>query len=193
MEWFLRIWIPIAIAVTGLCALSFGTVQQLYRQTLNDPQVQIAEDAAFALESGAKPGALIASSTRINIATSLRAFTVVYDKDLRPLAWSGEYEKKAPMPPRGVFEQAKGPDGTGPGENRVTWQPDEDTRFAIVVVHVLNTDGYVLSGRNMREAEDRIWDMQAIIGIAWLLILAATLLATWNGARVAAGTTGVVW
>lgn len=189
----MRIWIPIAIAVTGLCAVSFGTVQQLYRQTLNDPQVQIAEDAAFALESGAKPATLIASSTKINIATSLRAFTVVYDKDLNPIVWSGEYEKKPPQPPRGVFEQAKGPEGTGPGENRVTWQPDEDTRFAVVVVHVLNTDGYVLSGRNMREAEARMWDMQAIIGIAWLLILAATLLATWNGARVAAGKTGVVW
>jgi hypothetical protein len=98
-----------------------------------------------------------------------------------------------PMPPAGVFKEAKGPAGTALGENRVTWQPDDDTRFAIVVVHVLKTDGYVLSGRNMRETEDRIWDAQAIIGVAWLVILAATLIATWIGGRVAAGKTGIVW
>lgn len=192
MEWFLRIWIPIAIAVTGLSAVSFGTAQQLYRQSLNDPQVQIAEDIASQIENGANPMSLIATTTKIDISASLRPYTVIYDKDLKPLVWSGEYDLKPPLPPVGVFQEAKGPD-TGIGENRVTWQPDEDTRTAIVIVHVLKTDGYVLSGRNMREAEDRIWDMQVMIGAAWVLTLAATLIATWIGARVAAGKTGVVW
>ena len=63
MDWFVRIWIPIAIAVTGLCAVSFGTVQQIYRQSLNDPQVQIAEDVALQIENGGKPTAIIASSS----------------------------------------------------------------------------------------------------------------------------------
>ena len=193
MEWFLRIWIPIAIAVTGMAAVSLGTVQQVYRQSLNDPQVQIAEDMATALDNGANPTALIASSTKIDIATSLRTYTVIYDKDLVPLAWNGELNGEPPIPPRGVFEEAKGPSGTGLGENRVTWQPEEAVRSAIVVVHVLETDGFVLSGRNMRETEDRIWQMQVLIGAVWLLTLALTLIATWLGARVAAGKTGVIW
>ena len=193
MEWFLRIWIPIAIAVTGVCAVSFGTVQQVYRASLNDPQVQIAEDIAMQLEGGAKPMALVASTTKIDVASSLRAYTVIYDKDLNPIAWNGVLNGNPPQPPRGVFEHAKGPQGTGPGENRVTWQPEEGVRSAIVVVHVLKTDGYVLSGRNMRETEDRIWHMQLIVGLIWLGTLAATLIATWIGARVAAGKTGVVW
>ncbi len=193
MEWFLRIWVPIAIAVTGMAAVSLGTVQQVYRQSLNDPQVQIAEDIATALDEGAKPTALLSTTTKIDIASSLRVYTVIYDKDLNPLAWTGEYEGKPPQPPLRVFEEAKGPNGTGLGENRVTWQPEAGVRSAIVVVHVLDTDGYVLSGRNMRETEDRIWNMQVLIGAVWLLTLGLTLLATWLGARVAAGKTGVVW
>lgn len=192
MEWFLRIWLPVAIAVTGVCAVSFGTVQQIYRQSLNDPQVQIAEDAAFAIENGAKPASLFASSTKIDIAGSLRPYVVIYDKDLTPIVWTGELNGEVPLPPKGVFEHAKA-NTDGYGENRISWQPEEDVRSAIVVVHVLKTDGYVLSGRNMRETEDRIWAIQAIVGIAWILILAATLIATWLGARVAAGKTGIIW
>ncbi len=192
MEWFLRIWLPIAIAVTGMCAVSFGTVQQLYRQSLNDPQVQIAEDTAFAMENGAKPTSLFASSTKIDIASSLRPYTVIYDKDLVPLVWTGTLDGEVPMPPKGVFESAKHTKD-GSGENRISWQPQDDVRSAIVVVHVEKTDGYVLAGRNMRETEDRIWAIQAIVGIAWLFILAATLIATWLGARVAVGKTGIVW
>ncbi len=193
MEWFLRIWLPIAIAVTGMAAVSLTTVQYVYRQSLNDPQVQIAEDFATALDNGATPTALISTSTKIDIASSLRPYTVIYDKDLNPLAWNGEYQTKPPMPPAVIFEDAKGRKGTGLGENRVIWEPEADVRSAIVVVHVLETDGYVLSGRNAREVEDRIWNMQVLIGGIWMLTLALTLLATWLGARFAAGKTGVVW
>lgn len=189
----MRIWVPIAIAVTGMSAVSIGTVQQIYRTSLNDPQVQIAEELAMQLEGGAKPPTLLATSTKIDIASSLRTYTVIYDKDLKPVVWNGVYAGKPPLPPKDVFENAKGSGGTGPGENRVTWEPEEGVRSAVVVVHVLKTDGYVLSGRNMRETEDRIWRMQLIVGLIWLLTLAATLVATWLGARSAAGKTGVVW
>lgn len=193
MDWFARIWIPIAIAVTGVAAMVFVSVQQVYRQSLNDPQVQIAEDVALQIENGAKPATVLASTTKINIASSLRTYTAVYDKDFNALVWTGELDGKPPSPPLGVFSEAKGPGGTGPGENRVTWQPNDDVRSAIVVVHVLKTDGYVLSGRNMREAEDRIWDTQFFVFLMWIFTLATTLFATWIGSRIAAGKTGVVW
>ena len=192
MDWFVRIWIPIAIAVTGLCAVSFGTVQQIYRQSLNDPQVQIAEDVALQIENGGKPTAIIASSTKIDVSTSLRPYVVIYDKDLHPIVWTGVLDGKPPMPPRGVFDYAKKND-KALGENRISWQPSANVRSAIVVVHVGSSDGYVLAGRNMRETEDRIWNMQVLIGLAWIGILATTLLATWIGSRSAAGKTGVVW
>ena len=192
MDWFVRIWIPIAIAVTGLCAVSFGTVQQIYRQSLNDPQVQIAEDVALQIENGGKPTAIIASSTKIDVSTSLRPYVVIYDKDLHPIVWTGILDGKPPMPSQGVFDYAKKND-KALGENRISWQPSPNVRSAIVVVHVGSSDGYVLAGRNMRETEDRIWNMQVLIGLAWIGILATTLLATWIGSRSAAGKTGIVW
>ena len=43
-------WCYSTIAVTGLCGLLFVATQQNFRQTLNDPQIQMAEDAAHAIE-----------------------------------------------------------------------------------------------------------------------------------------------
>ena len=38
--WFrvIRIWLPIAVAVTGLVGLTYVAVQQNYRNGLDDPQ-----------------------------------------------------------------------------------------------------------------------------------------------------------
>ena len=192
MDWFLRIWIPLAIAITGVSAIAFGTVQQEYRQSLNDPQVQIAEDISSQLESGAKPVSLVSTSTKIDIAASLKPYTVIYDKDLSPIVWSGTLDGQPPVPPKGVFEDAK-LNSSGTGENRISWQPRDSVRSAIVVVHVLKTDGYVLSGRNMRETEGRIWGIQLLVGAAWLATLLLTLIATWLGAGAAARRSGIVW
>ncbi len=193
MDWFLRVWIPIAIAVTGVCFMSFGIVEQVYRQSLNDPQVQIAEDIALQLENGAKPNLIVASTTKISVATSLRTYVVVYDKDLSPIVWTGEFDGKPPAPPAEIFADAKGPASAGSGENRTIWEPEEGIRSAVVVVHVLKTDGYVLAGRNTREVEDRIWDSQVYVLLGWLITLALTLFASWIGSRSAAGKTGIVW
>lgn len=49
MKSFSRIflaWLPLAVAITGICLLVYATVQQNYRQSLNDPQIQMAESIA---------------------------------------------------------------------------------------------------------------------------------------------------
>jgi hypothetical protein len=40
---------------TALCALIYVTVHQSYRQTANDPQIQLAEDGAQQLAHGVAP------------------------------------------------------------------------------------------------------------------------------------------
>ena len=50
MNFFVRVflkWLPLGVAVTLVCALIYATVQQNYRQSANDPQIQMAEDAAL--------------------------------------------------------------------------------------------------------------------------------------------------
>ena len=49
-----------------ICTLIYGTVQQNYRESLNDPQIQMAEDKAYDLGTTAHP----------NPATILPASTV---------------------------------------------------------------------------------------------------------------------
>jgi hypothetical protein len=47
-----RVWFPFAVVITAFCALVYVTVQQSLRQGLNDPQTQMANDAADALNGG---------------------------------------------------------------------------------------------------------------------------------------------
>ena len=80
-------WIPAAgIAIVGLCGLVYVAVQQDYRQSLNDPQIQMAEDAAAPLNAGAAPASLVTrGTTPINIAASLAPWIAVYDESGTPL------------------------------------------------------------------------------------------------------------
>lgn len=194
MEWFLRIWIPLAIVVTGMCLLVYATVQHAYRQTLYDPQIQLVRDAARALSGGAKPAIVVGTGTPVDIEASLRPYVAIYDEEMQPVAWSGEIDAKPPQPPTSVFDGTKDLAGTEPGENRMAWQVTEEVRSALVIEHVVGgPGGYVVAGRGMREFEDRLWDMQLLVATAWISIMMLSLMATWYGARVAAGKTGVVW
>ncbi len=163
----LRVWLPLAVAVSGVCALVFGSMQQLLRQAANDPQIQIAEDAAAALDGGSSPGSLV-SSTRVDIAHTLAPFLLFYDMNGKPTAGSGLLAGSLPDYPLGALQAAR-----QAGENRVTWQPRPDVRIASVAVPF--NAGYVVAGRSLRETERRVALMQTLAFLAWLVTLAASL------------------
>jgi hypothetical protein len=48
----LKVWFVLAVVTTVLSGLIYLAVQQSYRQSANDPQIQMAEDGAAALENG---------------------------------------------------------------------------------------------------------------------------------------------
>lgn len=136
-----RQWVPIAVAVTLLCGIVYIVAQQQIRLGANQPQVQMAEDAAAAMARGEDPASL--TGTRpIDIARSLAAYLMFYDEKGQPLAWSGELDQAAPAVPQGVLTSAR-----DRGENRVTWQPRPGVRSAIVVVPYQGArSGFVLAG-----------------------------------------------
>ena len=45
-------WLPFAIIIVIFSGLVYAIVQQNYRQSANDPQIQIAEDLATAISQG---------------------------------------------------------------------------------------------------------------------------------------------
>ncbi len=161
-----RVWLPFAVAVTAFCALAYVTAQQVLRSGLNDPQIQIAEDAAYALNNGATNDSVIPAE-KVEMSRSLAPFIVVYDNDGKPVASSGLLNGQMPDYPKGALDVAK-----QSGENRVSWQPNATTRIASVVVPFNN--GFVMAGRNMREIEQRELNIEQLAGVAWLLTLIAT-------------------
>lgn len=162
-----RAWLPLAVVVSAFCGLAYVTVQQALRQGANDPQIQMAEDAAAALSNGTAVDT-VAPNGQVELSKSLAPFLDVYDAHGTPVAGSGVLNGKLPEYPTGALQAAR-----SSGENRVTWQPQSDVRIASVVVPY--KDGFVVAGRSLREVENRVAQIQMIALAAWVVTLAAVL------------------
>lgn len=171
----LRRWLPLAAAIAGLAGLAYLVGQQIIRVGYgNQPQVQMAEDAAAALAGGASANSLV-SDTPVDMSRSLAPFLIMYDSAGKVTASSGRLDGQTPALPSGVLDYAK-----SHGENRLTWSPRvPDVRIAAVVVPVNGgSQGYVLAGRSMRELEksEDLVQLQAMT--AMLVTLAVSLIVT---------------
>ena len=153
-------WLCAALIVTALYATIIGVAQTVLRSEANDPQLQLAEDAAAQLSQGQAATKLIGRD--VDLATSLAPFLVIYDRQGQVLGSSGRLDGQIPTLPAGVLHGV-----LAGGERTVTWQPQSGIRVAAVVV---GTDqGYVLSGRSLREVERRTRDLETFILVAWML------------------------
>lgn len=162
-------------AATVLALLVYAAVQQAHRSGANDPQVQVAGDAARALALGADPHA-VAGGPAVDLAASASVWTTVFDAANRVLASTAVLDGRTPAPPAGVLESAR-----AEGENRVTWQPRRGVRSATVSALVPGGSRRVVTvGRSLREVEVRVERLERIVGAAWLaaslgIVLAAAL------------------
>ena len=164
----LRVWLPIAVAITAMSGLTYLAVQQSYRNGLDDPQVQLATDGGAGLDAGAAAASLLNSPT-VDVTNSLAPFVAVCGADDALLASGATIDGAQPKPPVGVLATAR-----LAGRDRVTWQPRPGVRIASVSVAA--KDGrVVLAGRNMREVEARIADLTKIVALAWLAALIGLL------------------
>jgi len=160
-------WLPLAIATAGLCTLVYLTVQQSLRMGANDPQIQMAEDAASRLNAGASME-MVVPSLKVEISDSLAPFVIVFDKSGKVLASSATLHGADPAYPAGVLDYVR-----QKGQDRVTWQPEAGVRMATVVAPFKN--GFVMAGRSLREVENRESQVESLSGLAMLGIWAATL------------------
>ena len=154
--------------------------QQVLRMSANDPQIQMAEDAAQRLNVG-EEAARVVPDRAVDMAASLAPFVIVYDNSGRPLTSSASLDGTTPTPPRGVFDFVR-----SRGEERVTWQPRRGVRIASVVTRTAN--GFVVAGRNMREVEIREDNVFKLAAMGWLaanlaLIILWLLTPIFSGAK----------
>jgi hypothetical protein len=172
-------FVPFGVVITGVCLMSYFGVQQAYRQGLNDPQIQMAEDAAAKWVAGENPTELLPSQV-VDIKESLSPWLAFYDKNGAPIASSGMLNNSSAELPKGLFDVStwtwekvhEFPTGD---ETRVTWQSKEGVRQAVVLAHV-EGKGFVAAGRNMRAVEERISEISRLFFIAWLFVLGATFI-----------------
>jgi hypothetical protein len=157
-------WLPLAFSFTLLAGLVYVTVQQNFRQDANDPQIQMAEDAAMQSQDGAQAQTVVGTG-KVDMARSLTPFLIVYDATGQLLASSAQLNGAVPALPPGVLDSAR-----ASGEDRLTWQPQEGVRVAAVVTPFGGSrPGFVLAGRSLREVEERESRLTQLVGIALIV------------------------
>lgn len=170
------VFLPLAILATALAGLVYLAVQQEGRWLANEPQVQLAEDAAARLDAGGRPGDQVGPTT-VDIARSLAPFVVVHGTAGNVLATDGELDGLPPALPAGVLASAR-----ANGTDIVTWQPRPGVRLATVTVPW--NGGTVTAGRSLRLVEDHASELELVIAAAWLATLAALAIAAAVVARL---------
>jgi hypothetical protein len=165
-----KAWLPLGITITALCGLLYITVQQNYRLSANDPQIQIAEDIAMQLTQGQNPQYFMPQS-KPELRKSLAAFLLIFNDKGRLLGSSITLDGKDPIVPQQIFANIK-----QKGEVRFTWQPKSGIRNAVVANYYKgqNTSGYVLVGKSLKEIEARIDSLGIMVFLGWLITLFAS-------------------
>lgn len=163
MEKLERNWLALLAIITIFAGLTYVAIQQSFRQGANDPQIQMAEDIAKSLSQGHSFQSIL-KSDKIDIATSLSPYIIIFNGSGEPTASSGFLNGQMPKVPLGVFDYVR-----MHGEDRITWEPKSGVRSAIVVrKYTDDSPGFVLVGRSLREVEQREDRLSRMVGIAWL-------------------------
>lgn len=160
-------WIAYAAIITLMCGIIYITVQQNYRANANDPQYQMAEDAANALSNGADPKSLTPSATNIEISKSLSPFIIIFNDAGNMAATNATLDGKAIKIPPGVIPYIQ-----KNGSDAVSWQPEPRVRLAMVGLHTTAGKGYIVfTGRSLRKVEERIGKLGNQVLFGWICSL----------------------
>jgi hypothetical protein len=167
----IKSWLFQIVIISILTLLVYASVKQNYRLSANDPQIQLAQEAAAALTNQQNPQTLILKFPILDISQSLAPYLIIFNKDGLPLATSAKLDGHTPIPPLGVFAYVK-----EHGEDRFSWQPKKGVRSAAVVTKFEgSTSGFVLAGRSLYEVEKRQDQLFKIVCLVWVISLFGTL------------------
>ncbi|MGI8950905.1 MAG: hypothetical protein ACR2FN_04890 [Chitinophagaceae bacterium] len=160
-----------AIIITVIMGLIYISVQQNYRTSVNDPQIQIARDISNRLQQNRSIQNLLPADS-IDLSQSLGLFIELFNAQGEPIQSTGLLNEKMPQPPAGVLAYTK-----THGEDWITWQPQTDVRIATIVKSVNSkTVAYVLAGRSLNEVEVRENNLMWIVFICWIVCLSFILI-----------------
>lgn len=163
MKTYLNWFIPQALLITLFCGMMYVVVQQVYRQSANDPQIEMARFYADKLSQGTAPSSL--ANQDLDIATTLSPFIIIYDATGKAVTGTAKLNGTLPELPAGVLQYT-----TTHGEDRITWQPQAGVRAAIDVVSYTDngTSGFILVGKSLKETEAREQNLMYQVLMGWI-------------------------
>ena len=82
-------WLPLGATITGMCLLMYIVVQQVERQALNDPQIEIADTLGSEIALNATSSAMAFKPINIE---GYATWIVLYDSNFKPIAGSGRLD-----------------------------------------------------------------------------------------------------
>src|SRR5579863_9832836 len=144
-------WFGYAAIITLACFIIYVTVLQDFRLSANDPQVQMAQDAAIAIDRGVDPKSLAGTNTTLELSQNLSPFLVVYNPSGNVVAGSATLNGKSLRIPQGVIDYIR-----KNGRDAASWQPEPGVRQAMVGVSTAKKDYIVVAGRSLGPTEERI-------------------------------------
>lgn len=167
----IKYWLLFLIPITALSGMIFGAAQQVYRLSANEPQIQLAEDAATALSAGQATQSVVPTQL-VDLNRSLAPFVIVVNDQGSPVASSAQIDGRTPLPPAGVLEYTR-----EHSPHTVTWQPNSSLRLAAVVTRYTSSAsaGFVVAGRSLRETDAQIKSLGQKILIGWGVTVVGTL------------------
>lgn len=161
-----KTWVLHSLVVTVALVAVYFVSHYALRQSANDPQIQLANDWADQINTGAAPTS-INMGTFIDPTHSLALFGIVYDKDGN-IASSSVTAPTTMLQPDGVLPAVE----TAPNnELRFTWKPASGVRFATVIKKTSFADKtyYVLVARNLQEVDRRISFIGFMVFCIWVV------------------------
>jgi hypothetical protein len=173
----LPLWVLLSGLLTVAAVVGSIVVQQQLRGAANHPQVEMARQAAGKLNAGANPQSVV-NGAPVDIGSSSDTYLIVVDSNGALLASSAQLDRRAVIPPSGVFTYVR-----DHGEDTISWQPAAGVRSAIVVDSYHG--GYVVAGRSLSGTEqaENALGVWAIFGWAAAVIVAGGLSLTVQRAR----------
>jgi hypothetical protein len=158
--------ITLGLVLTVWGTFAAMTIQGALRRSADQPQIQMAQDYAAALQSGSSLEETL-PPVHVDIQRSLEPFAIFYNPEGQPVGATGHIDQNVPKPPAGVFAYLR-----THATDKFTWQPQPGLRIAAVARRVDGPQpGFVLVGRSLQMTELETNTLRRGTFLTWFMLM----------------------
>jgi len=169
----LAIGVLVALVGTVVLGTTYLVAERIDREGTDESILRLASQVVRELKSGETN--TVEALARVDLATSVLPFVIVFDATDAPVAGTGYLDGELGTIPSHVLESAR-----ASGTHHAAWQPEPGLRFTTVEMAV--GPWVILAGQSLKPSEARTEQVGTLVLSAWLsVIIAATagVMLTW--------------